>query len=83
MERTNELSRTTAVLEGAGSALVLIVYGLVFGAMVGALMGLIFHALTGGKRDFSSIGGIEAGRYNVMVDEEVAEEAARLLERLR
>ena len=65
------------------SWLVLALYGLVFGAMVGALMGLIFHALTGGQRDFSSIGGIEAGRYNVMVDEEVAEEAARLLERLR
>ena len=65
------------------SALVLVVYGLVFGAIIGAIMGLIMHALTGGERDFSSIGGIEAGRYNVMVDEEVAEEAARLLERLR
>ena len=65
------------------SALVLVVYGLVFGLIIGAIMGLIMHALTGGKRDFSSIGGIEAGRYNVMVDEEVAEEAARLLERLR
>jgi uncharacterized membrane protein len=65
------------------SALVLVVYGLVFGAIIGAIMGLIMHALTGGKRDFSSIGGIEAGRYNVMVDEEVAEEAAQLLERLR
>jgi uncharacterized membrane protein len=65
------------------SWLVLALYGLVFGAIIGALMGLIFHALTGGERDFSSIGGIEAGRYNVMVDEEVAEEAARLLERLR
>ena len=65
------------------SWLVLALYGLVFGAIIGALMGLIFHALTGGERDFSSVGGIEAGRYNVMVDEEVAEEAARLLERLR
>jgi hypothetical protein len=61
------------------SALVLAIYGLVFGAIVGAIIGLISHALAGGRRDFSSVGGMEAGRYNVMADEEVAEEASRLL----
>lgn len=65
------------------SALLLVLYGLVFGAVIGAILGLIFHALSGGQRDFSSVGGIEAGRYNVMVDEEVAEEASRLLAGLR
>ena len=65
------------------SALILVLYGLVFGAIVGAILGLIFHALSGGQRDFSSVGGIEAGRYNVMVDEEVAEEASRLIAGLR
>ena len=65
------------------SALILVLYGLIFGAIIGAIMGLIFHALSGGQRDFSSVGGIEADHYNVMVDEEVAEEASRLLQRLR
>lgn len=65
------------------SALVLVLYGLIFGAVLGAIMGLVFHALSGGQRDFSSVGAMEAERYNVVVDEEVADEAARLLERLR
>ncbi len=65
------------------SAFILALYGLIFGAILGAIMGLIFHALTGGQRDFSTVGGMEAGRYNVMADEEVAEEASRLLAELR
>jgi uncharacterized membrane protein len=65
------------------SALILALYGLVFGAILGAILGLISQALTGGQRDFSSIAGMEAGRYNVMVDEEVAEEASRLLGGMR
>jgi hypothetical protein len=70
-------------VDPAGSALILALYGLIFGAIVGAIIGLISHALSGGWRDFSSVGGIEAGRYNVMVDEEVAGEASRLLAELR
>lgn len=65
------------------TALVLLLYGLIFGAIVGAIIGLITHAMSGGQRDFSSVGGFEAGRYNVMADEEVAEEASRLLAALR
>jgi len=65
------------------SALILALYGLIFGAIFGALIGLLFHALAQGQRDFSSVGGMEAGRYNVMADEEVAEEATRLLANLR
>ncbi len=61
------------------SALFLAFIGLIFGAIVGAIIGLISFALSGGQRDFSSVGGMEAGRYNVMADEEVAEEASRLL----
>jgi hypothetical protein len=64
------------------SALVVALYGLIFGAILGAILGLISHALSGGQRDFSSVGGVEAGRYNVMADEEVADEASRLLAQL-
>src|SRR3954447_24428571 len=53
--------------------------GLWFGALVGALMGLVVHALSGGRRDFSTIAGMRANRYEVVVDESVADEATRLL----
>jgi hypothetical protein len=58
-------------------------WGLVLGAILGAIIGLISHAASGGRRDFSSVGGMEAERYDVLADEEVAEEAQRLLSGLR
>jgi hypothetical protein len=61
------------------TSLTLAIYGLIWGAVVGALLGLLVHAMTGGRRDFASVGGVQATRYEVMVDEEVADEAARLL----
>lgn len=61
------------------SSLTLALYGLVYGAIIGALLGLLFYAMTGGRRDFASIGGMRAGRYEILVDDEVADEAARLL----
>lgn len=72
-----------SLINPAFTALVLLLYGLIFGAILGAIIGLISHAVSGGRRDFSSVGGIEAGRYNVMADEEVVEEASRLLAGLR
>jgi hypothetical protein len=65
------------------SALALAFWGLILGAILGAIIGLISHAASGGRRDFSSVGGMEADHYNVMADEEVAEEAQRLLSGLR
>ena len=53
--------------------------GLWFGALVGAVMGLVTHALSRGRRDFSAIGGMRANHYEVAVEESVADEAARLL----
>jgi hypothetical protein len=61
------------------TTLSLAIYGLIWGAVVGALLGLLLHAMSGGRRDFASVGGVRATRYEVMVDEEVAAEAARLL----
>jgi hypothetical protein len=37
------------------------------------------YAMTGGRRDLVSVGGVRASRYEVMVDEDVADEAARIL----
>jgi hypothetical protein len=60
----------------------LIVDGLWFGALVGALLGLLAHALTFGRRDFSSITGMRADRYELQVDADLAAEAQRLLARM-
>jgi hypothetical protein len=57
----------------------LIVDGLWFGILAGALAGLLGHALTRGRRDFASVPTMQAERYELIVDEEVADEAARLL----
>jgi uncharacterized membrane protein len=57
----------------------LVLYGLVAGALVGAVLGALLHAATGGNRDFTSLPGLRAERYEVMVDEEVADRAAELL----
>jgi hypothetical protein len=57
----------------------LALWGLLIGALIGALTGLLLHALTRGRRDFSSVAGMRADSYEVVADDEVAEQAARLL----
>ncbi|GHB39145.1 hypothetical protein GCM10010347_05770 [Streptomyces cirratus] len=61
------------------SSLVLALYGLIFGAIVGALLGLLLYAARGHQRDFTSVRSLQPTRYDVTADEEVADEAARLL----
>ncbi|HEV7461000.1 MAG TPA: general stress protein [Solirubrobacteraceae bacterium] len=56
--------------------------GLWFGSLIGGLAGLLGHALTRGRRDFVSVGSITADAYDVVVDEEVADQAAALLSEL-
>ncbi|HEV7450522.1 MAG TPA: general stress protein [Pseudonocardiaceae bacterium] len=58
---------------------VLALYGLVFGAVIGAVLGLVIHALQRGRRDFDAVTMMVPSRFEVVVDEEVADEAARLL----
>lgn len=64
----------------SGALLNGILLGIVIGAIVGGVFSLIAYALSGGRRDFTSVNGIQADRYNVMVDLEVADEAQRLLQ---
>jgi hypothetical protein len=55
--------------------------GLWFGLLVGAAIGLLQHALAQGHRDFASIRGFHADAFEVLVDDEVADEAEALLRR--
>ena len=59
-----------------------LVYGLIVGALFGALFGFLAHALQGGRRDFASATGVQADRYELQVDEEVADRARELIDRL-
>jgi hypothetical protein len=58
---------------------VLALYGLIIGAVIGAVLGLVMHALQRGRRDFDAVTTMVPSRFEVVVDEEVADEAARLL----
>ena len=61
------------------SGLILAVYGAILGAVVGAIVGAVGHRSAGGRRDFSSVAAMQAGGYDVMVDQPHGDEARRLL----
>jgi hypothetical protein len=49
------------------------------GALWGAVFGAIAHAMTGGRRDFTSRSSLQAGQYVVTVDPEYVDQARQLL----
>jgi hypothetical protein len=58
----------------------LLLYSVIVGGIFGSLLGALVHAgVSGGRRDFVSATSIVADRYEVQVDEGVADEAQRLL----
>lgn len=61
------------------SALVLALWGIVLGAVIGAVVGGAGHWALGGRRDFSSVTSMEAGRYDLMADEDTAAEVRSML----
>lgn len=64
----------------SGTGLVLLAtYGLLFGAIFGGVLGFTAHAATGGLRDFSSTSGLAALRYDVLVEQDRAQEAERVV----
>lgn len=64
------------------ASLTLALYGLVFGAVVGAVFGLVVHALQRGRRDFASVRMMLPSGYEVVADEQVADEARQMLARM-
>lgn len=56
-----------------------ILWPIVFGAVFFGIFGAVSHAVTGGKRDFSSTKGLRANAYEVQVQAGFFEQAANLL----
>jgi hypothetical protein len=59
-----------------------VLYGLVAGIVWGSLWGALVQYSQRGRRDFGSVTETRAERYEVQVDDDVAGEAERLLERM-
>lgn len=62
--------------------LAVIVSTAVIGAAFGVIMALVGYALSGGRRDFSSVSAVVATRYEVLVEHKVAAQARELLAKL-
>ena len=60
----------------------LLLYGLIAGALFGAAFGAALQAAQGGRRDFASVRGMQAERYEVQVDHEHSARAKQLLAEL-
>jgi len=59
-----------------------LIAAILIGAAWGAVFGAIAHAMTGGRRDFTSRSTLAAGQYAISVDADIADEARVLLTRL-
>jgi hypothetical protein len=57
----------------------LLIYAVVLGALFGATFAALGHAMQGGRRDFTSVSGMQAASYELQVDSEVSAEAKQLL----
>jgi hypothetical protein len=65
-----------------GGALLLPLLSAAFGAALGAVMGGAGHAMTGGRRDFSSRTSVVPTSYEILCQHQHAEQARNLLARL-
>lgn len=57
----------------------LLLYGLILGTLFGAVLAAVTQAMQRGRRDFASVRGMEAERYELQVDHEVSAQAKQLL----
>ena len=56
-----------------------ILYGLVVGTIFGTVFGAVGQAAQGGRRDFASVRGMQAERYEIQVEHEHSARAKQLL----
>jgi hypothetical protein len=57
----------------------LVLWSILWGAVAGAAFGFLSHAFQGGTRDFSSRSSLVAGRYDLLVDAPMLEQARAVL----
>lgn len=60
-----------------------LLFGILLGAVWGAVLGYLSHSATRGQRDFASSSRLEADVYDVEVDQDKAEAAANIAGRLK
>ena len=65
-----------------GNAVGIILSALVYGALMGAVFGFVGHALSGGKRDFTSRSKIVASSYEIRCTWAEADRAREVLARM-
>lgn len=58
------------------SAVALALWGVLFGLILGAILGWLARAVDPRGRDFTSVVGMRADSYDLLVDDEVADDAA-------
>ncbi len=66
-----------AIFVNSPFGLGVVLSSVIFGALGGAVIGFVGHWATRGRRDFSSVRGLEAESYAVQVDAGYEDEAAR------
>jgi len=74
-----EVERVDGALVEVGFNWPLVLWAAAIGAIFGAIFSVIGYAMTGGKRDFTSVGAMRAETYDVLVDANHADEAERVL----
>jgi hypothetical protein len=56
-----------------------ILYGLIVGTIFGTVLGAVGQAAQGGRRDFASVRGMQAEKYEIQVEHEHSAQAKQLL----
>lgn len=56
-----------------------LLWGAGIGLVIGAILGLLSYAATGGRRDFTSVSGVQAATYTVLVEADFADQARQIL----
>jgi hypothetical protein len=72
----------TLFSEESQNSLLIVVAGAIAGAIFGAIMAMIGHAMTGGKRDFTSSSSVVATTYDLLCAHAESVRALDLLARL-
>lgn len=70
-----------SIVDPLVSGLALASYGLFLGALAGLVIGLLAHAVRSGRRDFRSFRTLDAARYDVVCNADIADDALRILGR--